>query len=58
MKTIKNKKIFKDKLRNEWWNEKKGGEWSGKCKEEEEEEEVTSFNIYMNSEGGELNPNL
>jgi len=58
MKTIKNKKIFKDKFRNEWWNEKKkGGEWSGKCKEEEEEE-VTSFNIYMNSEGGELNPNL
>jgi hypothetical protein len=28
MKTIKNKKIFKDKFRNEWWNEKKrGGEW-------------------------------
>jgi len=25
MKTIKNKKIFKDKLRNEGWNEKKGG---------------------------------
>ena len=36
---------------------KKGGGWSGKCKEEEEEK-VTSFNIYMNSEGGELNPNL
>jgi hypothetical protein len=42
---------------NDEIKKKRGGEWSGKCKEEEEEE-VTSFNIYMNSEGGELNPNL